>query len=138
MLDRAGGAARQGVHRIGRRLRGALLDALGRTYHGLGTASTGPSATAREGRRRAGGRAGPRPPRHARQPQQPRPRPTWPPAGRRRRSRLHEATLKLCESKLGPDHPDTLMSRNDLAVDYWSPAGTAEAIALHEETLKRP
>ena len=28
---------------------------------------------------------------------------------------LFEATLKLREAKLGPDHPDTLSSRNNLA-----------------------
>ena len=37
------------------------------------------------------------------------PSPTEPPAAPPRRSTLHEATLKLLESKLGPDHPDTLI-----------------------------
>ncbi len=49
---------------------------------------------------------------------------------------LHESTLKLNESNLGPDHPDTLQSRNDLAVDYWSAGQIAKATALYEETLK--
>ncbi len=31
---------------------------------------------------------------------------------------MHEATLKSLESKLGPDHPDTLISRNNLAAAY--------------------
>ena len=49
---------------------------------------------------------------------------------------LHEETLKLTEAKLGPDHPDTLVSRNNLAVAYRAAGRTAEAIALHEATLK--
>ena len=49
---------------------------------------------------------------------------------------LHEETLKLREAKLGPDHPDTLGSRNNLANAYRAAGRTAEAIALHEGTLK--
>ena len=30
----------------------------------------------------------------------------------------HEATLKLSESRLGPDHPHTLTYRNNLAAAY--------------------
>ena len=47
-----------------------------------------------------------------------------------------EATLKQRESKLGPDHPDTLTSRNNLAAAYLAAGRTAEAITLHEATLK--
>ena len=43
---------------------------------------------------------------------------------------LHEATLRLIESKLGPDHPDTLTSRNNLAVAYQSLGRWADAEAL--------
>jgi serine/threonine protein kinase len=49
---------------------------------------------------------------------------------------LHETTLKLRESKLGPDHSETLVSRNDLANAYRAAGRTADAIRLHEETLK--
>jgi tetratricopeptide (TPR) repeat protein len=49
---------------------------------------------------------------------------------------LHEATLKLYEAKLGPDHPDTLTGRNNLAAAYRAAGRTAEAIRLHEATLK--
>jgi tetratricopeptide repeat protein len=35
----------------------------------------------------------------------------------------------------GPDHPDTLTSRNDLAVAYKAAGRADEAIALHERTL---
>ena len=36
---------------------------------------------------------------------------------------------------LGPDHPDTLASRNNLAAAYQAAGRAAEAIALHERTL---
>ena len=79
--------------------------------------------------------ARPRPPRHAHQPQQP--RQAYLAAGRTAEAiKLHEATLKLRESKLGPDHPDTLTSRNNLATAYQAAGRTAEAIPLHEATLK--
>ena len=41
------------------------------------------------------------------------------------------------QAKLGPDHPDTLTSMNDLAVSYRAAGRLADALALHEETLKR-
>jgi tetratricopeptide (TPR) repeat protein len=40
------------------------------------------------------------------------------------------------EAALGPDHVDTLASRNNLANAYTSLGRTREAIALHEETLR--
>ena len=114
--------------------KGALLDALGRTYRGLGLYDRAVSLHTKARTVREAG-AGPRPPRHARQPQQPRHRL---PGGRPdvRGDRAARGTLKLRESKLGPDHPDTLKSRNNLANAYWSAGRNAEAIALHEETLK--
>ena len=39
------------------------------------------------------------------------------------------------ERVLGPDHPDTLTSRDNLAVDYQEAGRTAEAISLHEQAL---
>jgi tetratricopeptide (TPR) repeat protein len=48
---------------------------------------------------------------------------------------LHERTLTDRERVLGPDHPDTLGSRNNLAAAYQEAGRTAEAIALHERTL---
>ena len=39
------------------------------------------------------------------------------------------------ERVLGPDHPDTLTSRNNLAVAYRAAGRAAEAIALHERIL---
>jgi eukaryotic-like serine/threonine-protein kinase len=49
---------------------------------------------------------------------------------------LHEATLKLFESKLGPDNPDTLLVRNNLGAAYLYAGRTADAVTLHEATLK--
>src|SRR5580692_9425849 len=49
--------------------------------------------------------------------------------------RLHEETLADRERALGPDHPDTLKSRNNLASAYQEAGRTAEAIALHEKNL---
>ncbi len=36
---------------------------------------------------------------------------------------------------MGPDHPDTLDSRNNLALAYQEAGRAAEAIPLHEQTL---
>src|SRR4051794_18066041 len=52
---------------------------------------------------------------------------------------LHEATLKLLESNLGPDPPDTLASRNNLASAYESLGRWADSEALRRDglTLRR-
>jgi eukaryotic-like serine/threonine-protein kinase len=50
--------------------------------------------------------------------------------------RQHERALDLRLRKLGPDHLDTLQSRNNLAADYLAAGRTAEAIKLNEATLK--
>ena len=42
----------------------------------------------------------------------------------RRASLLLEETLALRKAKLGPDHPDTLISMNNLAISYPTPGGT--------------
>ena len=49
--------------------------------------------------------------------------------------RLHERTLADRERVLGADHPDTLTSRNNLAVAYEAAGWLEEAIRLHERTL---
>uniref|UniRef100_UPI0006E1E2DF tetratricopeptide repeat protein n=1 Tax=Streptomyces albus TaxID=1888 RepID=UPI0006E1E2DF len=36
---------------------------------------------------------------------------------------------------LGPDHPDTLTTRGNLAISYWQAGRTQEAIALNEQVL---
>jgi hypothetical protein len=46
-------------------------------------------------------------------------------------------TLKLFESKLGPDHPHTLNSRGGLAAAYVSAGRPAEAEPLFRDSLKR-
>ncbi len=49
---------------------------------------------------------------------------------------LDEETLKLRRAVLGSDHADTIQSRNGLAAAYWTVGRTSEAITLHEENLK--
>ncbi len=49
----------------------------------------------------------------------------------------YERALALFEGKHGPDHPDTLTSRNNLAVAYLSFGRTADAVRLLEQTLKQ-
>jgi serine/threonine protein kinase len=50
--------------------------------------------------------------------------------------RQHERALGVRTSELGPEHSDTLLSRNELAVAYEHAGRYAEAIALNQETLK--
>ncbi|MFQ3650699.1 MAG: serine/threonine-protein kinase [Gemmataceae bacterium] len=49
---------------------------------------------------------------------------------------LLEETLKLTKAKLGPDHPNTLASMNNLAAGYHAAGQQAKALPLLEETLK--
>ena len=46
-----------------------------------------------------------------------------------------EPLIEDCERLLGPDHPDTLTSRNHLANAYRAAGRTAEAISLFEQVL---
>jgi tetratricopeptide (TPR) repeat protein len=48
---------------------------------------------------------------------------------------IGERLLADQERILGPDHPDTLTSRDNLASSYWAVGRTAEAITLDERTL---
>jgi eukaryotic-like serine/threonine-protein kinase len=48
---------------------------------------------------------------------------------------LFQKTLALRKTRLGPDHPDTLMSMNNLAVSYHELGRRAEALKLREATL---
>ena len=76
----------------------------------------------------------PRPPRHAQEHGQP--GHSYNALGRHAEAlKLHEQTLALMKAKLGPDHPDTLRSMNNLATSYYSLGRHAEALKLHEETL---
>ena len=50
-------------------------------------------------------------------------------------STLYEQTLAARERVLGPDHPDILQSRNNLAIAYRDAGRLEEAITLHEQTL---
>ena len=49
---------------------------------------------------------------------------------------LHESTLKRREAKLGPDHRDTLGTRSNLALAYRTAGRLADSIALDEATLR--
>src|ERR1019366_402305 len=48
---------------------------------------------------------------------------------------LYERNLADCERLLGPDHPDTLASRDNLAGTYESAGWPRKAIVLHERNL---
>jgi len=48
---------------------------------------------------------------------------------------MGERVVAARERVLGPDHSDTLASRNSLAIGYWAAGRTAEAITLHEQVL---
>jgi tetratricopeptide (TPR) repeat protein/tRNA A-37 threonylcarbamoyl transferase component Bud32 len=50
--------------------------------------------------------------------------------------KLHEETLALKKAKLGPDHPDTLASMDNLATSYAAVGRYADALKLYEETLQ--
>ncbi len=50
---------------------------------------------------------------------------------------LFETTQQLRESKLGPDHPDTLKTRSNLAGAYRAAGRLTEAIALQDRMLKQ-
>ena len=63
------------------------------------------------------------------------PTPTSRPATWTAPSPCYEQTLTDRERVLGPDHPDTLTSRNNLAGAYQSAGDLDQAIALYEQTL---
>ena len=83
-------------------------------YYSVGRCTSGSRCIRRCSR--CGGEAGPRSSRDAYHAT------TWPipttASAGCRGDRLHEATLRLREAKLGPDHPETLSSRDNLANVY--------------------
>ena len=52
-----------------------------------------------------------------------------------RAAELGASVLRETERVLGPDHPDTLTSRNNLALAYQTAGNLTQAIPLHERTL---
>jgi serine/threonine protein kinase/tetratricopeptide (TPR) repeat protein len=133
VLDRAG-ARLEREFAGSRATQGALLDAVGQTYRGLGLYNRAAELHARAAAVREAALG-----------------PDHPDTLRSHHNRavadlaagrlheaiaLHEATLRRRESKLGPDHPDTLKSRHNLAIAYGTAGRQPEAIALYESTLK--
>ena len=82
------------------------------------------------------GQAGARPPRHAQEHEQP----GLGLPGRRPSStdaQAQRGDAGAPKAKLGPDHPDTLTSMNNLAANYSRLKRLDKSIPLYEETLKR-
>ena len=50
---------------------------------------------------------------------------------------VFEKALATCKAKLGPDHPDTLTSMNNLAAAYQAAGKMDKALPLFEETLAK-
>jgi tetratricopeptide (TPR) repeat protein len=50
---------------------------------------------------------------------------------------LHTKALRTFETQLGPDHPDTLSSMNNLASAYQDAGQLDKAVSLFEQTLER-
>jgi tetratricopeptide (TPR) repeat protein/tRNA A-37 threonylcarbamoyl transferase component Bud32 len=115
--------------------RGALLDALGRTYLGLGLYNKAVSllTQARTVREAVLGPDHPDALKGCNQLAR-----AYFFAGRvSEASMLIEVTVKRQESALGPDHLDTLASRNGLALTYRAAGRLSDAIKLFEETRTR-
>jgi tetratricopeptide (TPR) repeat protein len=133
LLDRA--AARLDTGFTGSRsMRGTLLEALGRTYYGLGLYENAVSMSTKAHAEREAAFGSDHPDtltsRHSLAK-------AYLAVGRTAEAiALDEVTLRLRESRLGTDHPDTLWSRQSLAADYVRAGRTAEAIALVEQTLR--
>jgi tetratricopeptide (TPR) repeat protein len=49
---------------------------------------------------------------------------------------MHRQTLQLWEAVLGKEHPDTLLSMNNLALSIYNQGKSAEAEAMHRQTLQ--
>jgi tetratricopeptide (TPR) repeat protein len=113
---------------------GALLDALGQTYRGLGLYD---QAISLHTRARAVREAALGPDHPDTLGSRSNLALAYRDAGRTAEAiALDELTLKLREAALGPDHPDTLGSRNNLAAAYAEAGRMAEAVPLFEATLK--
>jgi serine/threonine protein kinase/tetratricopeptide (TPR) repeat protein len=117
-----------------RATRGALLDALGRTYQCLGIFDKAASLHARALAVREAALGQDHPDSLS---SRDRLAVAYRVAGKASQAiPLHESTLKAREARLGFDHPETLNNRNHLANDYYFAGRLPEAITLHEATLK--
>jgi eukaryotic-like serine/threonine-protein kinase len=117
------------------RIKGELLDALGRTYRGLGQYARSveilekASATLRSA-------LGPDAPETLRS----RNNLAWAYSSlgwTQELTTLAEETLRLARARFGPDHSLTLSSMHIIAVAYHDAGRMAESASLHEETLRR-
>src|SRR4051812_29934477 len=61
----------------------------------------------------------------------------WLPGNLAKALPLYEAMLEKRKSKFGPDHPDTLVSMNNLASAYQAAGQVAKALPLLNETLQK-
>jgi eukaryotic-like serine/threonine-protein kinase len=114
--------------------RGALLDALGQTYWGLGLPQAAVKLLDRAGAVRGEALGPDHPDTLTTQDELAN---AYLDAGRMADAiALHEETLRLRTSRLGPDHLDTLTSRNNLGSAYIDAGRVVEAIAMLGETLK--
>ncbi|HKI21128.1 MAG TPA: tetratricopeptide repeat protein, partial [Isosphaeraceae bacterium] len=114
--------------------KGALLQALGLTYHGLGLYDR---AVSLHTKARAVREAALGPDHLDTLKSRSNLASAYSTAGRTAEAiELHKATLTLREAKLGPDHPDTLAERHNLATAYDHAGRPGEAIPLYEVTLK--
>ena len=57
-------------------------------------------------------------------------------SSKRRLAAFRRDSEAVRKAKLGPDHPDTLSSMNNLALAYKAAGRLSDALPLHEETLK--
>ena len=112
-------------------------DTLGSMYNlAISYAALGRHAEALKSTKRrwpAEGEAGPRPPRHAVEHAQPRHQ--YARLGRQAGRWSPRGDAGMRKVKLGPDHPDTLASMNNLATSYAALGRQAEALRLRVETL---
>jgi serine/threonine protein kinase/tetratricopeptide (TPR) repeat protein len=114
--------------------KGALLEALGKTYQGLGLYDKAVNLLTKAAAVREAA-LGPDHP-HTLFSRNDLAIAYWTAGRRSEATALFEATLKIREAALGPDHPDTLALRNNLASAYLTAGRTSEAIPLLESTLK--
>ena len=112
----------------------ASMNNLASSYARPRPARRGPQAPRRDAGA-AESQARPRPPRHACEHEQPGQQLRTTSAGTPTPSSSAKRRWRCSKAKLGPDHPDTLTSMNNLADSYDALGRHADALKLREETL---